>query len=89
MKHLLLAAVLLLLGSAVSAQLKVGSNPSQINRSSILELESTRQGLLLPRIPGSNLTAAPLNAAPDGMIIYVTDSAASSSARTTCGRKCR
>lgn len=75
MKHLLLAAVLLLLGSAVSAQLKVGSNPSQINRSSILELESSRQGLLLPRIPGSNLGAAPLNTAPDGMIIYVPDSA--------------
>lgn len=61
--------------SASFAQLKVGSNPSQINKSSILELESTRQGLLLPRIPGANLTAAPLNAAPDGMIIYVTDSA--------------
>ncbi|NLR63497.1 hypothetical protein HGH92_04180 [Chitinophaga varians] len=61
--------------SAAFAQLKVGSNPSQINKSSILELESTRQGLLLPRIPGANLTAAPLNTAPDGMIIYVTDSA--------------
>lgn len=67
--------VFLFISGAVSAQLKVGSNPSQINKSSILELESSRQGLLLPRIPGTNLTAAPLNAAPDGMIIYVTDSA--------------
>ncbi len=57
------------------SQMKIGSNPSQINRSSILELESTRQGLLLPRIPGANLTTAPLGTAPDGMIIYVTDSA--------------
>jgi len=76
MKLRVLAAIaFLLIAGAASAQLKVGSNPSQINKSSILELESTRQGLLLPRIPGSNLTAAPLNAAPDGMIIYVTDSA--------------
>ena len=75
MKHLFLAAALLLLGSTVSAQLKVGANPSRIEKSSILELESNRQGLLLPRIPGANLGAAPLDAAPDGMIIYVPDSA--------------
>jgi hypothetical protein len=75
MKLFILAAGLLFLSFIASAQLKVGSNPSQINRSSILELESTRQGLLLPRIPGSNLTLAPLSTAPDGMIIYVSDSA--------------
>ncbi|NLR58942.1 hypothetical protein HGH93_12580 [Chitinophaga polysaccharea] len=75
MKFRIFTVILFLLStSAAFAQLKVGSNPSQINKSSILELESTRQGLLLPRIPGANLTAAPLNAAPDGMIIYVTDS---------------
>ncbi|WP_106531117.1 hypothetical protein [Chitinophaga niastensis] len=75
MKRRIFTVMLFLLSSATAfAQLKVGSNPSQINKSSILELESTRQGLLLPRIPGANLTAAPLNAAPDGMIIYVTDS---------------
>lgn len=73
--HVLAAISCLLIAGAASAQLKVGSNPSQINKSSILELESSRQGLLLPRIPGTNLTAAPLNTAPDGMIIYVTDSA--------------
>lgn len=74
MKNIALAVVLLLSSAIASAQLKVGSNPSQINKSSILELESERQGLLLPRIPGGNLTTAPLNTAPDGMIIYVTDS---------------
>ncbi|HEY1166373.1 MAG TPA: hypothetical protein VGE90_14435 [Chitinophaga sp.] len=75
MKCRIIVVMLFLLSSATAfAQLKVGSNPSQINKSSILELESTRQGLLLPRIPGANLTAAPLNAAPDGMIIYVSDS---------------
>lgn len=75
MKHIVLAAGLLLISSIASAQLKVGTNPSQINRSSILELESTRQGLLLPRIPAGNLALSPLDAAPDGMIVYVTDSA--------------
>lgn len=75
MKYRIVTMILFVLSSSTAfAQLKVGSNPSQINKSSILELESTRQGLLLPRIPGANLTAAPLNAAPDGMIIYVTDS---------------
>jgi len=75
MKARILAVILLLISGTAFSQLKVGSNPSQINKASILELESTRQGLLLPRIPGTNLTTAPLNAAPDGMIIYVTDSA--------------
>lgn len=75
MKKWLTATLALLIGYAASAQLKIGSNPSQINKSSILELESTRQGLLLPRIPGINMSSAPLSTAPDGMIIYVTDSA--------------
>lgn len=74
MKKLALLLLLALPGIAAFGQLKVGSNPSQINKSSILELESFRQGLLLPRIPGANLTTDPLNAAPDGMIIYVPDS---------------
>lgn len=74
MKKLALTLLLALPGIASFAQLKVGSNPSQINKSSILELESNRQGLLLPRIDGANLTTDPLNTAPDGMIIYVPDS---------------
>lgn len=49
-------------------QMKIGSNPSQINKSSILELESDRQGLLLTRISDTALMTA-LNP-PDGMIIY-------------------
>lgn len=75
MKKLALLLLLALPGLSALGQLKVGSNPSQISKSSILELESFRQGLLLPRIPGANLTTDPLNAAPDGMIIYVPDSA--------------
>lgn len=75
MKKLALLLLLALPGISALGQLKVGSNPSVISKSSILELESNRQGLLLPRIPGANMATDPLNAAPDGMIIYVTDSA--------------
>lgn len=52
------------------AQLKVGDNPGTINKSSVLELESTRQGLLLTRI--TDTLQAPLTTAPDGMIIFLT-----------------
>ena len=48
-KSLLLAA-LMGAGMLANAQLKVGDNPTSIQKSSILELESTRQGLLLPRL---------------------------------------
>ncbi len=67
-----LATLLLLLLASRStwAQLKIGDNPATINKASILELESLRQGLLLPRIPDTTL--APLTTAPDGMIIYFT-----------------
>ena len=51
-------------------QLKLGSNPSTINKASLLELESTKQGLLLPRI--SDTTVATLATAPDGMLVYFT-----------------
>lgn len=51
------------------AQVKIGNNPTTINRSAILELESTRQGFLLPRLTDTaginNLTP------PDGMMIYL------------------
>jgi hypothetical protein len=56
-------------GMLASAQLKIGDNPTNIQKSSILELESTRQGLLLPRLSdtGSINSLTP----PDGMIIFL------------------
>jgi hypothetical protein len=56
-------------GMLANAQLKVGDNPTSIQKSSILELESTRQGLLLPRLADTVAINA-LNP-PDGMIIYL------------------
>src|SRR5438045_6409384 len=69
-KVLLAFFVLLCMGFGVNAQLKVGDNPTTIQKSSILELESSRQGLLLPRLTDT----AGINALtpPDGMIIYLT-----------------
>jgi len=51
------------------AQVKIGTNPTVIAKSSILELESTSQGLLLPRITDT----AAINALnpPDGTLIYL------------------
>ncbi len=69
-KRFLLLISFLLVGILSQAQLKIGDNPTSIQKSSILELESTRQGLLLPRLADT----AAINALtpPDGMIIYLT-----------------
>lgn len=66
-----LATLLLFLGlsTITRAQLKVGDNPTSIQKSSILELESTRQGLLLPRL--ADTVAINALTPPDGMIIYL------------------
>lgn len=68
-KSIVLLVALLCFGMLASAQLKVGDNPTNIQKSSILELESSRQGLLLPRLADT----AQINALtpPDGMIIYL------------------
>lgn len=68
-KGLLFAALFLSSTIFVNAQLKVGDNPTSIQKSSILELESTRQGLLLPRL--ADTTAINALTPPDGMIIYL------------------
>lgn len=65
--HLPVALALLLPLFSV-AQLKLGNNPSIINKASLLELESTRQGLLLTRI--TDTTLAPLTTAQDGTILF-------------------
>jgi len=66
----ILPAVLLLLLPLllVAQQLKLGSNPATINKAAVLELESSKQGLLLTRI--TDTTQAPLTTAPDGTILF-------------------
>lgn len=59
----------MLLGFLGKSQLKIGDNPTSIQQSSILELESTRQGLLLPRL--ADTVAINALTPPDGMIIYL------------------
>jgi hypothetical protein len=49
-------------------QLKLGNNPSTINKSSLLELESNNQGLLLTRIPDTAVST--LTTAPTGTLIF-------------------
>ncbi|OMP75426.1 hypothetical protein [[Flexibacter] sp. ATCC 35208] len=67
--RLVLLCLLILPSAYVGAQqLKLGKNPTSIEKSALLDLNSDKQGLLLPRI--SDYTIAPLNTAPDGMIIY-------------------
>src|ERR1700754_859826 len=68
-KSFLLLFILIGAGLATQAQLKIGDNPTNIQKSSILELESSRQGLLLPRL--ADTAAINLLNPPDGMIIYL------------------
>jgi hypothetical protein len=69
--RLLFAGCLAFGAFSAKAQLKVGDNPTNIQRSAVLELESTRQGLLLPRL--TDTTAINALTPPDGMIIYFAD----------------
>ncbi|UYQ91937.1 hypothetical protein MKQ68_17775 [Chitinophaga horti] len=61
---------------ASAQQLKLGDNPSTLRRDAILELNTNNQGLLLPRVPLSQIqTGGRLANAPNGMLVYVTDAA--------------
>jgi uncharacterized protein GlcG (DUF336 family) len=72
-KQITSIAVILLLGFSVNAQLKVGANPTSINSNSVLEMESTNKGMLLPRLGLSSTSSfAPLSAHIAGMVVYNT-----------------
>jgi hypothetical protein len=64
--------VLLLINSSkgFSQQLKLGKNPSAVLKSAVLELESSNQGLLFPRL--TDTAGINLFSPPDGMVIYLT-----------------
>jgi trimeric autotransporter adhesin len=59
--------------ASLTAQVKIGNNPAAINGNSILELESTNKGLLLPRVALILTTLAnPLSSHITGMTVYNT-----------------
>lgn len=59
-----------MIASQANAQLKVGTDPTNIHKSAILELESKKQGLLLPRFDDFTAITALGTPIPDGMIVY-------------------
>ena len=72
-KKTLLCGILLLASLAGSTQVKFGNNPTTINANSLLELESTNKGLLLPRVALTQTTLpSPLSANVQGMTVFNT-----------------
>lgn len=69
-KTILFGIICILCANISQAQVKIGTNPDQIQRSSILELESDTKGLLLPRLSDTTMINS-LNPL-DGMLIYLT-----------------
>jgi len=71
-RTLILAGGITLAATAANAQMKIGDNPSQITKSAILELNSAKQGLLLPRLTDTiAINTAIGTDVVDGMIIYL------------------
>ncbi len=68
-KFILTLAVGIFCFQASQAQVKIGTNPDQVQSSSLLELESQTKGLLLPRLQDT-LAINALNPS-DGMLIYL------------------
>ena len=60
------------LAGQANAQLKLGNNPNTINASALLELESSNQGLLLPRLSEQQMLN--ITSPAPGLLIYNTDS---------------
>lgn len=60
----------LIFAGSADAQIKIGTNGATIAPSSLLELESASQGLLLPRL--ADTVAINLLNPPNGMLIYMT-----------------
>jgi hypothetical protein len=87
-KALPLAIAMLGLATIANAQtpLKVGNNPTTINANSVLEMESTNKGMLLPRV-GLSATdnVAPLTAHVAGMVVYNTATAGSGATAVSPG----
>jgi len=64
----------------LSAQVKIGNNPSTINSASLLELETTNKGFVLPRVALTSLNSSnPLPSNPlQGTIVFNTNTSVGS-----------
>ena len=66
-----LSGVLLFASSSAFAQVKIGDNPTSINSGSVLEIESSNKGLLMPRVNLSNTNVwGLLGSSVAGMEVY-------------------
>lgn len=76
--HTVLSLVMIIIamvwGSVAQAQIKVGSNPLNLNPDAVLEIESTNKGMLFPRVSlTSTVSPAPLNGFVSGMVVFNTN----------------
>ncbi len=77
-KSLRIAGVLLALSlsyDSVKAQVKIGGDPAVVDPNAILELESNRKGLLLPRVTAAGFALLVGNSTPAGMVVYLKEAA--------------
>ena len=70
MKRKIILSALLAITTLLNAQVKMGDNPNTINAASLLELESTSKGLLVPRMTTAQRDA--IVTPPNGLQIYNT-----------------
>ncbi|NIG56881.1 hypothetical protein [Chitinophaga sp. Cy-1792] len=70
-KWLLTGLLAFVVHVAVAQQLRLG-DAGTTTKAALLELYSSNQGLLLTRVAGTAMSAAPLNTAPAGMIVFNT-----------------
>lgn len=68
---MVLAALLFFSYDSLKAQVKIGGNPAAIDPAAILELESTKKGLLLPRVDDIGMAAISASLNP-GFLVYYT-----------------
>ncbi|WP_157986314.1 hypothetical protein [Chitinophaga alhagiae] len=61
------------INNSLKAQVKIGGNPAIVDKNAILELESVRKGLLLPRLTDAGFQTLNTNTPiADGLLIYLT-----------------
>jgi hypothetical protein len=70
---IVVVTVLLAVHNAIIGQVKIGDNATLVNPNSLLELESTNKGLLMPRLALTDISSSsPLSVHIAGMIVYNT-----------------